>query len=78
MGLSLRDPPSPPRNVFFFASPMGNQRLQRRLLGTRWPQMLIFNSNAGGEVVEKTLVQGVVYRVLESTTEAPVAERPKM
>ena len=34
---------------------MGNQRLQRRLLGTRWSQMLAFNSNAGGGVVKKNL-----------------------
>ena len=69
MGLSLRDPPpqetgTPPRNVIFSASPTGNQRLQRRFLGTRWSQMLVFNSNAGGGVVKKTSkVQGVLCRV---------------
>ena len=58
---------------------MGNQRLQRRLLGTRWSQMLVFSSNAGGGVVKKTSkVQGVLSllcRVLESTIETPVGGR---
>ena len=80
MGLSLRDPPppktrTPPRNVIFFASPMGNQRLQRRLLGTRWSQMLVFNSTAGGGVVKKTPVHGVLCSVLKSTIVIPVGGR---
>ena len=43
----------PPRNVIIFVSPMKNQRLQRWLLGTRWSQMLVFNSSAGVGVVKK-------------------------